>query len=149
MTTKLALSLCRRRLTILWFGGGLALFLLVVAQTLTNHFGDRVAEVWGWFLPTLLPTLSLILGTLVAEQMGGAKRERWVIDRFFFRLAFLLSALYLALVAATMLLEPLAKVSFFELLKRSNLYLAPIQGLVAAALGVFFVKAEPRGDEKK
>ena len=145
MVPKLDMTICRRRLAALWFAGGLLLFLLVATQTVLNRYGERVEEAWAWLLPAILPTLSLILGVLIAEQVATGPMRRLVVDRFFYRLASGLSAVYLLLVAATILLSPFSTSPLLEVMRRSNLYLGPLQGLVAAALGVFFVKAVPAG----
>lgn len=60
------------------------------------------------------------------------------VDRFFFRLADFLSIAYLATVILTILLSPFSRLSQLELIKVSNLWLAPFQGLVTAALGGLF-----------
>jgi len=91
-----------------------------------------------------MPTLSLIVGVLVLDVTSGRDAEKKV-DSFFFWLAFLLSAVYLVLVATTLFLQPFTGVPLRGLMKLSNLWLGPLQGLVAAALGAFFVKGE-RGE---
>jgi hypothetical protein len=40
------------------------------------------------------------------------------------------------------LAQPLTQLPALELMRQSNLYLGPLQGLVAAALGAFFIKSE-------
>jgi len=59
-----------------------------------------------------------------------------------FRLSFTLSAVYLFVVALTVLLQPFAEATPFEIMKASNLWLGPFQGLVSAALGAFFIRGE-------
>lgn len=132
---------CRKRLALLWFSGGFVIFVLLVAQSISGKYGEEASQVWSWFLPTIMPTLSLIVGVLVVDLTGGQDPEKKV-DRFIFRLAFGLSLFYLLLVLSTLMVQPFTTFAWTELLKRSNLWLGPIQGLVAAALGAFFVKSE-------
>jgi len=137
---------CKKRLAILWFTASLILFVLLVLQSVFGKYGAKMEDAWGWFLPTVMPTLSLVIGVLVfdATAAGGTEKE---VESFIFRLAFCFSAVYLALVALTVLIQPFTSLSPLELMKRSNLWLGPLQGLVAAVLGAFFVKGE-RGKAK-
>ncbi|MGH8533131.1 MAG: hypothetical protein ACREV1_10520 [Gammaproteobacteria bacterium] len=144
MSNQISTKMCRRRLAILWFGFGFVLFIVLVLQSVFDRFGDKVEDAWSWFMPSIMPTLSLIIGVLVLDVTSSRDAEKKV-DPFFFWLAFSLSAVYLALVATILFLQPFTGVPLLDLMKRSNLWLGPLQGLVAAALGAFFVKGE-RGE---
>jgi hypothetical protein len=114
------------RLAIIWFAGGGFLFVILVGQSLTGYYEPRTEDAWGWFLPTVMPTLSLIVGALVADyrrvaDQGVAKQQAGPL----FWLGAGLSVFYLLLVALT-------------LMQRSNLWLGPLQGLCVAALAFFF-----------
>jgi hypothetical protein len=146
MSDKISARVCRKRLAILWITGGLFLFFVLILQSVFGRFGDRIEDAWSWFLPTLMPTLSLILGVLTLDATSGGDGGK-LMDRFFFRLAFWLSALYLLVVGMTLFLQPFTQTPLLELMHRSNLWLGPLQGLAAAVLGIFFVKGE-RGPEK-
>lgn len=143
MNGKVDMDRCQRRLAAVWFAGSLIVFVALAAQTVLNRYGERAEDAWAWFLPTVVPTLSLILGVLISEQTKAARSRRLVVDEFLYRLALGLSLAYVALVALTLFLSPFSSSPILEVMRRSNLYLAPMQGLVAAALGVFFVKAVP------
>jgi len=105
MSNQISTKMCRRRLAILWFGFGFVLFIGLVLQSVFDRYGDWVEDAWSWFLPNIVPTLSLIVGVLVLDVMSGRDAEKKV-DSFFFWLAFLLSAVYLVLVSATLFLQP-------------------------------------------
>ena len=143
-TTNTSVRTCKKKLACLWVSVGLALFILLVFQSIFGKFGTRVEEAWAWFLPTIMPTLSLIIGVLVLDFSSTRQQDKRI-DRFFFRLAFSLSAVYLALVILVPIIQPLTSLSPFELMKRSNFWLAPLQGAVAAVLGAFFVKGAREG----
>jgi hypothetical protein len=128
---------CKVRLASIWIVGSLCLFAVIIAQSLGGKFGSQVEVVWSWFLPTVMPSLSLVVGVLVADASGKEALLRTV-DRFVLRVAESLSIFYLLLVAATFLAQPLTQVPALDLMKRSNLWLGPFQGVVAAALGIFF-----------
>jgi uncharacterized membrane protein len=137
---RISLAVAQPRLAVIWFSGGGLILLLVILQSLMGKYEGRTDEAWSWLLPTIMPTLSLIVGALVA----GAKRENQpeeTVTRFVFSLSFWLSLAYLLLVALTIFVSPFAAENVkesLELMHRSNLWLGPLQGLVGAALGVFF-----------
>jgi hypothetical protein len=132
---------CKRRLATVWFVLGGVIFLLLVIQTVMGYYGQRATDAWGWFLPNVMPTLSLIVGVLVLDQMGGGVKTRTA-DAFLYRLALGLSCAYLLLILLSILIQPFAPLPPLELMQQSNLWLGPLQGLVAGALGAFFIKAD-------
>ena len=136
----IAMSAAKRRLSVVWFTGAALLSILMIGQTILGHYEDA-EDAWSWLLPGIVPTLSLIVGVLVVDALGKGAADRRV-DRFMFRVALGLSLFYLLLVAAPVLMQPFAQLPPGELLKLSNLWLAPAQGLVSAALAAFFVKKD-------
>ena len=139
MRGKVSMETSRRRLAILWFAGGGVVFLTLLAQTLAGRYGERVEQAWGWMLPSVMPTLSLIVAVLVMSSRRRAS-PKTVVDRFFYRLSWWLSAVYLATVAATLFVQPLTRWAPLDLMERSNLWLGPMQGLVTGSLAVFFFR---------
>lgn len=148
MTDTLPLQRAQRRLATVWLVSAAATSLLLIAQTqIGNVYADRTAAVWQWYLPSTFPTLALVIGVLVnAEINPPARRQalRRRVSTFFYRVALVASAFYLALI----LLHPAltafrhGAVAKLALLEASGIYLGPIQGLVSAALGVFFLSAD-------
>ena len=133
---------CKVRLAQLWLAGSAALYGIVLAQSLIGYYGEEVADAWSWLLPTTLPTISLIVGVLLADAHRKPKKTDQV-NRFVFQLAMGLSAFYLTVVLLTLLVQPVIELEPSEVMKRSNLWLAPLQGLVAAALGAFYTSPRP------
>ena len=136
----------RKKLATLWYVWVGILFLLFFVQSLFGQYGKDLKEVsaaWGWFLPTIMPTLSLITGILILEASRKRARETTV-DRFFFRITFGFSIAYLLVVTLTILLEPVVplEISQRDFMQVANLGLAPFQGLVSGLLGIFFVRAK-------
>lgn len=140
---KLPLKDCQQKLAVLWLVGGAALFGLVFLQTTFGHYGKDSGSAWTWLLPTLLPTASLIVTALF--KTSGAETK--TVDRFLFRLAFLLSAFYLGVVILVLLAQPLSTTGPIDALTHSNSYLGPLQGLVASAFGAFFGQTETKPAE--
>jgi hypothetical protein len=130
---------CKKKLGVLWFVMSGVLFFTVMFQSLLGHYGDRISEVWSWFLPTTLPALSLIAGVFVADATRDSTLEKTV-DAFLYRFTFWLSVAYLAAVAIAIFMQPYLHLAPLELFRQSNLWMGPFQGIVSAMLGVFFVK---------
>lgn len=136
---KLDMESCRRRLAILWFSAAFLIFAVVLGVTLAGYYDDDSELAWAWFLPSIMPTLSLIVGVLVAEARQPA-RPHQLVTRLLYTLSFRLSAFYLLLVAVTFLAQPVATISPLDLLDLSHIWLGPVQGLVSLSLGAFFVQ---------
>ncbi len=130
----------QRQLAAVWLTGGGVLFLLMIGQTMLGRYGAQTARAWSWLLPTVLPTLSLIVGAVAYEARRSPASA--TVDRFAYRVAFWLSVAYLALVLVTQLGQPVTGLSPLAMMDLSNLWLGPVQGLVGIALGVFFVSRE-------
>lgn len=94
-------------------------------------------QVWSWALPSLMPTLTLIVSVLGANALEP-QDEGVNVRKGFYRMAIWLSAAYLFLILFTILIEPFTNFDSAELLNLSNLWLGPFQGLVASAVGLLF-----------
>ena len=143
MSTRAPLAACQKRLAVLWIAASAVLFAVIIIQSLTRKYGDATEDVWKWFLPTVVPTLTLIIGAIAAtaQQPGGQA----TVLVFPFRVSFGLSAFYLAAVALVVLIEPLAsQATALGLMEQSTIWLSAIQGLVGLSLGAFFAS---RGSE--
>jgi hypothetical protein len=134
----------RTKLATLWLGGGSVVIIVVVIQSLLGRFGERTQEAWGWALPTIMPTLGMIVTVLGYTALNPIYLS-YVVRKSFFHVAVWLSALYLFLVLLTIAIQPLAGADPVELMRVSNLWLGPFQGLVTSALGVLFVSKEEKG----
>jgi cobalamin synthase len=132
----------RRRLALLWFAGAGVCF----AVLLFISFFSRIVELdglWGWFLPAVVPNLSLIIGVLVYTQRQQIQPEMHV-DAFLYRLTLGLSLLYVLLLLLPLLFFPLTGKSLPELLDISRLWLAAVQALTTGAMGAFFVRQDDK-----
>jgi len=134
---RLPLVWCQRRLALVWLAGAALLVLLMIAQSIGNKYGGATAQAWDWLLPTVVPTLSLIVGAFAATARQPLQQA--TVDAFSYRLSLWLSVFYLVLVAAVPLAQPLTGRSPLELMQLSKLWLGAIQGVVGISLGVYFV----------
>ncbi len=131
----------RFKLARVWLIGAGIIFVLLVVQSLLHVYGDLTQEVWGWFLPNLMPSLGMIISVLAYTALDPHS-SRAMVRRTFVQIAEWLSLIYLLLVLLTILMQPFAAGSAADrvaLMHTSNLWLGPVQGLVASALGVLFV----------
>jgi hypothetical protein len=138
MNRRVPLAACQRRLAVALYAGAAPVFLVVFVQTLRDVYGERTQEVWAWLLPTILPTLLLITGVVAAQALRPRDPHAPTVDRFFYRLTLGITIAYLLLVNAVFFLRPFSPLSPLGLLQRASLFLGPLQGLLDAALGVFF-----------
>lgn len=139
---RVSMTGSKKRLATIWFIGGGLLFLLLLMQTIFGRYGDRAREAWAWLLPTIVPTLSMITAGVVVSGPLGKSLETKTVDQFAFRLSLVLSICYIITVSLTILLSPFSEFPSLELMKLSNLWLGPFQGLVSAALAIFFVSTK-------
>lgn len=129
----------KKYLAVLWFIGGGMIFFIMLIQTILGKYEEHSEQAWGWFLPTIIPTLSLIIGVFVMDNTNKEDHMQ-TCNRFLFRLSFILSFMYLIVVFLTIAMQPFSAFSSIELMKKSSLWLGPFQGLVSASLGAFFIQ---------
>ena len=145
---SIALEFVRNRLAGLWIIGSLVIFSLVIYQSLARVYADRIQDVWEWLLPTLIPTLTMIV-TVVASTAFMSSAPSAVVRKSFYRIALGLSVFYLVLILFTILSLPAFNrivSAQIDSLHTSNLWIGPIQGIVASALGVLFVSKKKPAD---
>ena len=73
----ISMSSSKKILGAIWVIGFLLPFLLLISMTVNNTLQDTTAA-WGWFLPTMLPTVSLIVAVFVSEALNPEPREKLV-----------------------------------------------------------------------
>lgn len=139
------LETARWQLGTVWFAGAGMIFLLLMIQSLTGVYEGIVQGVWGWALPNLAPMLSLMLGTFAGAAVAETtETDSMRVRRPFLRLSLGLSIFHLLAVGLTLCIRPFVPTlsgtdeDAMQLFVVSNLWLGPIQGLVAAALGALF-----------
>lgn len=139
------LEMVRSRLAGVWLIGGLLIFTIVILQSLIGHFGDQMYKVWQWLLPSIMPTMTMVISVLGASALAPFF-SGLVVRKTFYRTAEYLSIFYLFLLLLTILIQPFVSASVDEEIKSlssSNLFLGPLQGLVGSALGVLFASKQP------
>src|SRR6266567_3364393 len=89
----MALDAVRGRLAKVWLLGSGLTFVVVAVQSLLGHYADKTQEAWGWLLPTIMPTVGMILTVLTYTALDPSF-SKVVVRRDFFRVAQWLSIIY-------------------------------------------------------
>ena len=140
---------CQQHLVLLWLVlvAPSAILLALASMSSNSPWGSQVRQPWSWYLPLVLPTLTLIIGAVARQATRQPSPPRYA-SAFLFHLTAGLSAAYLLTVLAVLIVagQDGADGGPLRTLTNASLFLAPFQGLVGLALGAFFVSAEPAGD---
>ena len=136
----------RNKLTTIWFVGAGLLFTFLFLQTLRGVYPTEAIRVWKWFLPTIAPSLSIIVCVKVIDARTTGRSKGPKVEIGLYRLTKYLSIFYFALIAMTLVYLPFQRTrensSIVEFLNTSHLWLGTTQTLVTATLAVFFFKPQ-------
>ncbi len=138
MTTSPLLRDCQRRLALAWYTLSACVIGLIAVQIQT---GVADSASWTWLSPHIIPSLSLITGAVIAAETRADEQKH--VSPFLFRLGMTFSVLYLLAILA-IIIGATNSLPRIDALKRSDLYLGPVQGIVVALLGVFYVSTHHR-----
>jgi hypothetical protein len=121
-----------------WLMGIGPLLLLMVARSVTGYYTGEIIELWSWLVQLLFP----VLGILTASwSVGGAHADDVDVKSpsvFLFTLG--CSFFYLIAIYMVVFLEPYSKENWVTVFRNSGIYLGFLQGVVATALGKFFIE---------
>lgn len=142
------MSMLRQKLalTILWWVWGLALFaLLAMISYQPAILGNDADAAWQWFLPNITPTLMLV-GAVAYVRRGETPPDIEARNPLFL-ISLIVSIFYLfALTAA--ILSVFYSSAPLETMRKSGLWLGPLQGLTASFLGIFFTDSSQKSLKK-
>ena len=137
MNAKMDLLAGQQKLVLLWLIGSTPAILLMLIRTFTT--GDKdIDRVWGWLLPAIMPTLSLVVGTYTAKALSSGEPKS--VDTLLFRISVAVSTAYLLIVTAAVVLYPVGRLPGLLTLERVGIVLGPVQGLVSACLACSFFR---------
>jgi hypothetical protein len=123
-----------------WLSIGLVLIVILVIQTMQDMYKNEFERAWSWLIPTLIPTLSVIVGGIVHTTSNPDSKFR--VTREIYRLAKWLSVAYLGLLLLTASLVGFqAQMTAVQWLEASKLWLTPLNAPVGIVLGVFFASS--------
>jgi hypothetical protein len=131
-----------------WISIFAVIFLGLTVNTFSGSFcapGEmfcaEATAIWDWFAPATLPTTGLIIGALAVDALSPNRREQTAKPYFILTLA--LSALYLVVVLVIVYAAVLGYAKPADLGIGQTLIVGPLQGVVSAALGIFYYTATP------
>lgn len=140
MSERVSISVCQRRLFWLWAILGLLVAGVVLMQTSpAGAYHLHASDVWDWFLAAVTPTFSLLLASVIAQARSTEPDS--TVDKFYYRLAFGSSAAYLVLLLSLLMIYAQSSSPVEELRSMAKV-VTLLYGIVAAALGVFFVSKQ-------
>ena len=145
-----SLDRVRTRLAIIWLSGTGLIVAIMAAESMGGNLGDSSQSVWGWLMPTIMPTIGTIVSTLAATALLQDSSTSEV-RRSFSVLAEGLSIFYLVLIFSLILFRESISTdthTWLEKLRMSNLWLGPLQGVVSSALAVVFLSKKTKPDNK-
>jgi hypothetical protein len=147
MDDRISMTKSQRQLATLWYAMALPAFVVLMINQVNGGFDSRETELWGWMLPTVLPTLLLITGSVVVDAVQQQTKRTRLVPRFARNVTIGLSVFYLLAVNYVIIHSCVAGRSLVAM-QKSSVFLGPIQGLVGVALAVFFGTSSDAKDTK-
>lgn len=138
MSGRVPLAQCQRKLLVTWLVGLAPGILLMASRSLTGSFSGSEQEVWAWFIPMFLPTLTLMIGAYSSIAFKE-QADSITVDKSFFYISLSCSVFYLLILLSVVLYQPFADKPALETFSRSSFFLSAIQGISTGCIGVFFV----------
>ena len=138
MSNRVSLLKCQRNLLLTWLFGSTPAVLLMSIRTIAGYFSGQEQEIWGWFVPMFLPTLTLMLGAYSAIALKESTHQT-TIDKVFFNISTAVSSIYLLILNIVVIIQPFLNAPVLETTQRASLFLGLLQGLTTTCIGVFFV----------
>jgi hypothetical protein len=129
---KLSIIEGRCGIALLWGSGLFVALLVLIVEIYGKVWGSVAPEAFGWCLLMVMPPLTLIAGSVVAERAQKTPSRPQVMSLAFW-LTFWVSVSYLALVTVTEVAaawddKPIS------VLKTSSLWLLPLQALIGGSI---------------
>ncbi|HEX9106602.1 MAG TPA: hypothetical protein VF832_05230 [Longimicrobiales bacterium] len=134
---RLPVRACQHKLLILWcVMSALALVVVMIQTASGGVYASHASEVFDWLLPTLVPTLSLMVGTVVADARAADSGAS--VDAFTYRFVFWVSVAYLLLVMLALLMNAQSP-DPVGALRTLGKIVSGLYTVVGISLGAFFV----------
>ena len=132
---------CKRSLAAIWMTlGGIAV-LILIGQTITDRYGEKLVDVWTWFTVYFLPAATIVMFASTVGERDSPTNETMVSHGAFIGAA-VLSVLYLLLILLPLLSQPfLESDSPFDTLNKWAIVLAIFQSIVVGALAAVYIRS--------
>lgn len=127
----------RKRIFRLWAISSVGLLLIVLVQSFLGKFNGEDVKIFSWLFPNVVPTLTLMLAIFKSDLSGS---EDGSIDPTYYSSVLYGTIFYFFVLYMIIFIQPLTGDSLIELTQKSGIYLGPIQGVIAALIGLLFFK---------
>ena len=153
---RIGLDGARRRLAWVWFVGVAVIGAILLLQMMLDTYRGAFPDALNWAAPHLAPTSGLVIATFSKTATRAPTGRQPTVDGFFLRLAVSIAAAHLFLILVFLLGGGIFAefrqaedrvAAHFDLLDVGNLWLALLQGGLAAVFGAVFFTEE--GDAKE
>ena len=136
---------CQNWLASVWVSFFLLQVALLLLRSIAGADNDEsrklTSDMWSWYIPMVMPTLSLIVAALYAAGPASASAQETPVVRVI--ILVVLSLAYLLSLSALIVLPPSFGTSpkdHLDLLHSSNYWLGAFQLCIGASLGNIFPK---------
>lgn len=144
---RIARSDAQKNLALVWMGATAVLLILFFIQTLVgNKYPGQSDEAWDWLIPQVFPTLTLMIGILVARAQSASRRDV-VVRRSYYRLTLGVVIFYFIVLFGVVFTAPLDfafnETPALEHLKKATKIVNLLHGSATLILSIFFVSEAP------
>jgi hypothetical protein len=139
---KVSMLKSQMQLMLVWVIGGAILLLVAWLQILFGHYEDKGQDVIAWLLPSIIPTVSLVVGVW-ANNTRKKSRSTQKVEKKAYTIVLVVSLFYLIFLGMIFAIQPMVALPPLDVIKNSGLILSPLQGVVSVFLGIFFTQ-EPK-----
>lgn len=117
--------------------------MILTVQSILGKYGENVQAAFSWFIPTVFPTLTLMISVIGAAALKP--KEDRIIRTNFLKITVGISIAYLIVLSLVIFLQPFSKYEDpIKLFSISNFFIAPLQGIAVGALGFLFTSDTPK-----
>lgn len=131
---------CQTRLMLVWVIGCVLLLLVAWLQIINGHYGENGTDVWQWLLPSISPTLSLVVGVWTHKVLIKRKDTQKV-SKGLYRIVFFASIVYLGFIGAIFAIQPMVARPPLDVIRNSTILTAALQSVMCAFIGIFFTQS--------
>jgi cytochrome bd-type quinol oxidase subunit 2 len=143
MNENTSLDAARNQLAKIWFWGSSLPFMILTIQSILGKYGENVQDAFSWFIPTVFPTLTLMISVIGAAALKP--KEDRVIRTNFLKITVGISIAYLIVLSLVIFLQPFSRYEDpIKLFSISNFFIAPLQGIAVGSLGFLFTSDTPK-----
>jgi hypothetical protein len=137
----------RSLLSLFWGITTFPLFVVFIIQDIQVKYGADWDTPWTWFLPLVMPVLSLIVGVWVIGERFNSTEKLHSPTSFYG--AIFVSFIYITLLYLVVCSAPFSNLTIEAIFRSSGWYLGVIQGLLILVLHKFLIENAPAQEDDR